>query len=285
MNNYDFAKDCRAIRTIMDMTQSDFAKAIGVSFSAINRIENRQHEALKDTKEKIYSFAYKNKIKNIFFNQVKVSMYLDKYKELLYHGTDEEIDGELDLKHSREKIDFGVGFYLGQSYESTRNFVSYKDHVSVYLFSYDFKGLSVVNFDVSLDWALAISYYRGMLDEYKNKERLKQIIQRIESCDVVIAPIADNTIFDLVNEFARGDITDVQLSNALSASFIGKQIICKSKKALKALTFVDRLYVPSNEIEDAKKEKNNQMDIGISKASLSKKEFRHKGKYIEEILK
>lgn len=286
MDSYNFSKDCKAIRTLMNLGQVDFAKQLGVSFSAINRIENNHHEALIDTKEKVYAFGYKNKVKNLFFNKVKTSLYLDNYKNILFHGTDREIEGNLDLKHSRDKIDFGKGFYLGESYESTRNFVSYKeDNVSVYIFKFDLSNLNVVTFDVSIDWALAISYYRGMLDEYKENAKLQQIIKQVESADVIIAPIADNTIFDLVNEFARGDITDVQLANALSASFIGKQFVFKSIKALRALTFVDRLYVAKNEIADAKKARREQMDIGVSKADLSKKEHRREGKYIEELLK
>ena len=155
----------------MGMSQEDFANEIGVSFSAINRIENSHHEALNDTKEKVYSFGYKNRTKNLFFNKVKVALYIDNYNDLLFHGTDETINDELDLKHSRDKIDFGVGFYLGESYESTRNFVSYKSNVSVYVFKYNFSDLKVAKFDVSIDWALAISYYRGMLDEYKNSQK------------------------------------------------------------------------------------------------------------------
>lgn len=215
-----------------------------------------------------------------------MSMYLDSYKNLLFHGTNQEICNSLDLKHSRSKIDFGPGFYLGESYESTRNFVSYRSrNVSVYVYKHDLSNLKVMTFDVSIEWALAISYYRGMLDEYKNSQKLQKIITQVENADVIIAPIADNTIFDLVNEFARGDITDIQLANALSSSFIGKQYVYRTVKALKSLMFIDRLYIPEKEIMDAKHARDEQTEIGYNKAALSKNEHRREGKYIEELLK
>mgnify|MGYP003316014612 CR=1 FL=1 len=284
MKSYNIAKDCKAIRTMLKMSQTDFAKEIGVSFSTINRIENNRFNPLESTIEKIYSLGYKSQYKNMFINKAKSSVYLDEYKNVLFHGTDVDIDGELDLDHSRDRIDFGKGFYTGETYESTRDFVSYKNKISVYAFKFDPKNLSILNMDVSLEWALAVSYYRGMLKEYENSKKLHVLIKKIESYDVVVAPIADNAMFDLINQFARGDISDVQLSCGMSASYLGMQYIFRKEKALSHLEFIDRLYVSSKEHEDARKNKNDANDLGSSKAEMCVKEHRHQGRYIEDIL-
>lgn len=55
MKSYNIAKNCNAIRTMLKMSQTDFAKEIGVSFSTINIIENNILNLLESTIEKIYS--------------------------------------------------------------------------------------------------------------------------------------------------------------------------------------------------------------------------------------
>ena len=48
-----YAKRIKELRKEMQMTQEEFAKVLGVSFSTINRWENEAHEPTLRTKRKL----------------------------------------------------------------------------------------------------------------------------------------------------------------------------------------------------------------------------------------
>lgn len=48
---------------------------------------------------------------------------------------------------------------------------------------------------------MTIAYYRGSLDEYKEHQRVVQLIEQSGDCDYIIAPIADNRMFPIINSF------------------------------------------------------------------------------------
>ena len=48
---------------------------------------------------------------------------------------------------------------------------------------------------------MTIAYYRAPLDEYKDHPRIVQLIEQSRDCDYIIAPIADNRMFLIINSF------------------------------------------------------------------------------------
>lgn len=80
-----------------------------------------------------------------------------------------------------------------------------------------------------------VANFRGTLSEYQNHPKVKKIINKVLDADYIIAPIADNKMFETIDDFINGNITNVQCEHCLSATNLGKQYVFKSDKAIKQL--------------------------------------------------
>lgn len=69
---------------------------------------------------------------------------------------------------------------------------------------------------------LTITYYRGWLSQYKQRVIIKNLINEVENADIVIAPIADNRMFDLISEFIDSSIINEQCEYALATTNLEK---------------------------------------------------------------
>ena len=206
-----------------------------------------------------------------------------KYGSVLFHGSKNGLS-DITVSGSRNNCDFGNGFYLGQTYNQALSFVCEYDRASVYSFRYSLEGLECVEFDCSLDWMLAICYFRGTIKKYAESERVQKVIKKIEGADVIIAPIADNKMFYVMSQFAEGEINADAAIHSLSASRLGLQYIFKTDRALKNLIPIERYYLSAPEREDCRRAlvlRGYEID---TKLKLAKREFRS-GLFIEELLK
>lgn len=283
---YKVAEDIKIVCTLLDITFSKLAEKLNVSRSTVLRIVKKETYPSDLFLESFYSFAYRNNVRPILLNSLKTQFAFDQYDKVLFHGAKSSIDGDIDLQHSRNDIDVGVGFYLGESYEQAASYIFSNKKASIYVFdARKLDALKIKEFSVSLEWMLMVSYYREYLKEYENSKIIKRIISEINSVDVVIAPIADNDMYETMSQFARGDITDLQAISALSASNLGKQHVLKSELACKNIVVVDRLYLCALEREAIESKRRESAQIAMDKASISIKSFRRQGKYVEELLK
>ena len=283
---YNVSEDIRIVCKILDISYSKLADELNVARSTIARIVSKDVYPSDMFLENFYSFAYSNSHHPIRLNNLKIQFAKDCYGDIFFHGSRSSIDGEIDLNHSRKDIDIGAGFYLGESYEQASSYIFANNKSSVYIFKInDLDTLKIKEVDVSLEWMLMVSFYRGQLYKYEKSKFLKSIINEIEKYDVVIAPIADNNMYDTMARFARGDITDQQAIYALSASHLGKQYVLKTEKACKSVQMINRLYLSKHEREDIEKERKEATTVALDKAMLAIENFRRIGRYIEEVLK
>ena len=283
---YSVKGDIEFISVCIPLSYSKLAEALNVARSTITRMVTEEINPSMDFLEKLYSFAYHNQYRSIDVNRLKISFASECLEKVLFHGAKDDIEGEIDLDHSRTDIDVGKGFYLGENYEQATSYIYANKKSSIYIFDASrLKELTVKEFDVSLEWMLMVCYYRGQLEEYKDSPIIKKIIKEVESVDVVIAPIADNNMYEIMNGFARGAITDVQASYALSASHLGKQYVLKTKKACQLITPVERLYLCKSEREDVEKRRREASLMSKDESKHAIESYRRQGKYIEEILK
>lgn len=234
--------------------------------------------------EAIYSYPYENSFN---LNKVKSMLFEDEAKslKLLFHGAKNEIVGTIDSKHLNGKKDFGAGLYLSESFLSASSWICEWTYGSVYSFYLDLSNLKVIKFDVDRKWMLAILYYRGLLDGYVLSEEVNKIVEEIESADVIVAPIADNQMYDTLNSFALKLISDEQCIHALSANNLGFQYLLKSNNAVSQLKQIDRHYLCKKEKKEYLKTKKSISNDGYNKAQLAISEYRRKGKYIDELFK
>lgn len=89
---------------------------------------------------------------------------------------------------------------------------------SVYIFDFNKENIKLKEFNVSEEWMLLIAYFRGKLDEYKDSKTIKELLKNLKDIDVIVAPIADNTMYTILDDFIQGKITNQQCLNALSAN-------------------------------------------------------------------
>lgn len=281
---YNFPEDIKSIREILGLSQSEFAEQIGVEQVTISRNELGKTEPSAKILESVYTFAF---AKNIKINKLKEMLWRDdlrKNEKLLFHGAKSEIDGEIDIRRGRYNNDFGQGFYTGESYEQSISFVSGFDHSSVYYIRFDDKNLKCKRYEVDQEWMMTIAYYRGALDEYRNHPIIEKLIEQSRDCDYIIAPIADNRMFQIINSFIAGELTDEQCKHCLAATNLGMQYIFISEKAVSQAKLIERCYISNNEREYYKNVRLEESKLGDNKVKLARKQYRGKGRYIDEIL-
>ena len=281
---YNFPEDIKSIREILGLSQSEFAEQIGVEQVTISRNELGKTEPSAKILESVYTFAF---AKNIKINKLKEMLWRDnlrKNEKLLFHGAKSEIDGEIDIRRGRHNNDFGQGFYTGESYEQAISFVSGFDHSSVYYIRFDDKNLKCKRYEVDQEWMMTIAYYRGALDEYRNHPIIEKLIEQSRDCDYIIAPIADNRMFQIINSFIAGELTDEQCKHCLAATNLGMQYIFISEKAVSQAKLIERCYISNNEREYYKNVRLEESKLGDNKVKLARKQYRGKGRYIDEIL-
>lgn len=283
--DYYFSKDLRSIREILGLTQREMAKKIEVEQVTISRNEIGKTKPSTKLMEKVYDFAYK---RNIRLNKIKEMFWRENISDdckLLFHGAKGVIDGKITAVAGRANNDFGQGFYTGESYEQAVSFVSGFEKPSVYCIRFLDKGLKCKKYGVDQNWMLTIAYYREALEEYKNTEKVQKLIKESRDCDYIIAPIADNRMFQLINSFIDGEITDEQCKHCLAATNLGMQYVFISDDAVNNLTLLERCYISESEKEYYRKIRGSETKLGDDKVKPARIRYRGKGKYIDEILR
>lgn len=282
--NYNFEQDLKSIREILGLTQSELATQIGVEKVTISRNETGKTTPSTKLLEQIYQFAFENNIK---LNRLKEMLWTENLKrnhKLLFHGAKSKIEGDLDVHKSRSNNDFGKGFYTGESYDQAISFISGFDKSCVYFLDFEDKGLKCKKYEVNQEWMMTIAYYRGALEEYKAHPMVRKWVEQSRHCDYIIAPIADNRMFQIINSFILGEITDEQCRHCLAATNLGYQYVFVSEQSVNHIKLIERCYISVNEKEYYKNIRCSDSKLGDDKVKLARIQYRGKGRYIDEIL-
>lgn len=281
---FNISEDMKIVRELLNITQEELADELNVEPLTIKRIENGVTNTSKRTLDLFYDFIYKKKI---YLNKIKEMFYKEELTKeiLLFHGAKSAIIGNIDINKGRKNNDFGHGFYCGESYEQSASFVENFENSSVYYFSLDVTGLRSLKYAVDRDWMLTIAYFRGTLSEYKDSIVIKNLISRLEGVDYVIAPIADNKMFRIIDSFINGEITDEQCKHCLAATNLGFQYVLLNDNAISRLKMLECCYLSNEERNHYRKIKLEDNKISDDKVKLARIQYRGKGLYIDEILK
>lgn len=262
------------------LTIQKFSNKSNVSERTIKSILSKECSYTNQTIEKIYSCIYKEGYR---LNSIKEEILKETSKDIiLFHGSKYGIN-EILPSGSRETCDFGKGFYLGETFSQAISFVFDFKQSCVYSFRSNLENLKIYRFECSLEWLLAVCYYRGYIKQYINNGIITKLINSIETSDLIIAPIADNRMFFIMQQFADGEITSEVAIHSLSASSLGYQYVLKSDKAIDKLIPIERHYLCEYEKESSSIDLLKRGDQIETKLKISKREFRNKGKYIDEL--
>ncbi len=127
-----------------------------------------------------------------------------------------------DLLRGRKNADFGQGFYLTPDRDFTRRWAVREAVINVY--ELDLTGLEVVTLERNEEWFRYIFSNRRARDT--------------KEADVVIGPIANDTLYDTMGIISSGFLKDSEALSLLQIGPVYTQIAIKTEKALGQLTFM-----------------------------------------------
>lgn len=258
---------------------------LDLSDQEFEAIKSGEEEPDKIQLENIYNFAYNS---GLYLNEIEWQDKLDEFRDenivVASHGSRTSIKGDIRVDVSGESNDFGNGFYIGEDITQAGMWVGEEPNSSLYILTFNENDLIRAQFNVSIDWMLAVCYYRNQIPEYADSKRILKIKEKVDNCDYVYAPIADNKLFEVIDAFVAEEITDLQCLYALSATHLGYQYVLKTEKALENLDIIDHLYFSSVEKSLYNKESDIENNTSLHKAFIAKKRYKDQGKYISELL-
>lgn len=286
LEEFPILEDIKMIKQTKKLSNATIATILGIGEATLYRYLKDPQSISQENLNKIYDFAYTNGLR---LNTIKSNFFEEEYKNkgclVMYHGSEEGMFGnKVDLKYSSDNNDFGIGFYCGDAMVQPETFVINYEKSSLYMFAFNPSKLKKLEFKVDTEWVLAIAYYRGYLEKYKNNLKVKKIIDNINEADYIVAPIADNTMFDIIKKFTRGEISDVQCQHSLSATNLGKQYVFKTQKAINSLIFLNKCFISKAERKDLTKTLTDNRLIGEDKVNIAMNKYRTDGVLIGKLL-
>lgn len=285
MNDFALCTDIEIVMELLDITAKDLADNIGVTPTTISRWRKREEQVSSSNLNAFYNFAFR---KGIRLNKIKEQLFKEdcgRNSIILFHGAKTYIDERISIEKSKSTNDFGRGFYCGESLEQSAMFVANYPESSLYILEFDKTDLSYTQLNVDRDWMLLIAYFRNKLNDYAKHPVILDLLSKLEGVDYIVAPIADNRMFEIIDSFIDGEITDVQCQHCLSATNLGNQYVFVTDKALSQLQILRHCYLASDEKSYYLSYKQEESRVGNDKVKVARKKYRGKGEYIEDILK
>ena len=278
----------KEIRECLNLSQNEFAKYLNVSFATVNRWENGHSIPNKIAQDKIYELSKENNlpIYESIVNRItkKAEMISSpKGSTVLFHGSKSGIVGRI-LPISRFQCDFGKGFYMGTNLDQVLTLICDFEESKLYIVSLKEKDLDALKVPKSIDWALLVAYYRGRMNGIKESKLYAKYTKMISERDLVIGSIADDRMFYVIDEFFKGNMTDVALVSCLSALELGKQYVAITEKACDAIKVVEEIELSYLEKLFIREKAEQNRVRGLSLAKELAKKHRREGLYFDEIL-
>ena len=202
----------------------------------------------------------------------------------LYHGSKSGIVGEI-APTSRERCDFGKGFYMGTEKSQPLTLICYYENAKLYTLQVDLSGLKVLDIEVGIDWALLVAYNRGKMESVKGTAIYNRIAGMADGCDMLIGFIANDRMFVVLDRFFKGEITDEALIHSLSALKLGKQYVALTTKACKQIKIVEEKALTEADRKALRVESEDHRSRGIALADEICRQYRREGRFFDEILK
>lgn len=278
----------KQIRLAADMSQKELAEYMGVTFATVNRWENSKATPNRIAQEKLYELCQMRSIPLYDYILKKIeaevaALHIAKERFVLYHGSKAGIEGKIALL-SRGKCDFGKGFYMGTQPEQSLTLVCDFDKSKFYVMSIDLKGLDVLDVPADIEWAMLVAFHRGKMDQIKGSAFYKKYKDMSRSYDIIVGSIANDRMFYVLDNFFLGNITDLALVNSLSALQLGRQYVCVTEKACKAVRIEKEIELSHLERKCLQKVSEENRAKGVSLADDICRNYRREGLFFDEII-
>ncbi len=279
MKNSDIIK---SIRAKLNMSQSELAEKLGVSFATVNRWEKGHCEPSQIALKAIKRLCAHNEID---FAQFEGNHYtIGSGSVTLYHGSKSGINGAIE-PISRDRCDFGKGFYMGTDKAQPLTLICNYPDAKLYTVKADLTGLKILDIEVGIDWALLVAFNRGKMESAKGTAIYNRIAEMSKDCDMIIGFIANDRMFVVLDRFFNGEITDIALINSLSALKLGKQYVALTEKACRQIEIIEEKTLSEKDRETLKITSEDNRTKGIALANEICIKYRREGLFFDEIIK
>lgn len=278
----------KQIRSYLNLSQTEFAEQLGVSFQTVNRWENGKVIPNRLAQSKIYDFCKEKQVPVYDFiinkiTDISSKVKLDSGRVLLYHGSKSGIDGSI-APSSRKQCDFGKGFYMGTEPAQALTLICDYEKSKFYIISIGTDELAHFEVPADIEWAMIVAYHRGRMEKIKGSPFYNKYRDLTADKDLIIGSIANDRMFYVIDNFFIGSITDAALVNSLSALQLGKQYVAVTQKGCDSVRIEYELPLSHLErlvIRDIAEENRAR---GVSLANDICKNYRREGKFFDEIL-
>ena len=278
----------KQIREYLNMSQTELAEQLNVTFATVNRWENGRAVPNKLAQTKLYEICKKNDVPvyDITLNRIAAAaetVPISEGRVLLYHGSKSGIKGKIEPK-SRSQCDFGKGFYMGTDPSQALTLICDYDKSKFYIVSVDTTDLKTIEVPADIEWAMLVAYHRGRMETIKGTPLYEKYRKMSKDKDIIIGSIANDRMFYVIDNFFIGNITDAALVGSLSALQLGKQYVAITQKGCDAirieaeieLSYLERMFI--QKVAEANRAK------GVSLANSICKNYRREGLFFDEIL-
>lgn len=278
----------KQIRAYLNMSQTEFAEQLNVTFQTVNRWENGRALPNKLAQSKMFDLCREKQVPVYDMILKKIAdeskaIILDSNRVLLYHGSKAGIEGTIEPK-SRKQCDFGKGFYMGTDPGQALTLICDYEKSKFYIVSVNTDNLAQIEVPANIDWAMLVAYHRGKMEKINGTPFYNRYRDMTQDKDLIIGNIANDRMFFVIDNFFVGNVTDMALINSLSALQLGKQYVVISQKGCDAVRIeaeVELSYLERQFIKEIAEENRAR---GISLANDICKNYRREGMYFDEIL-
>lgn len=278
----------KSIRLHVGFSQQELADKLEVSIATINRWENTNAAPNKHAQIKLYEFCKENDIPvsemtiQRILNEVH-SLDLKDTRIILFHGSKSGIRGKI-APISREKCDFGAGFYMGTEPVQPLTLICDFEKSRFYIVSIKLENLAKLEIPADLEWAMIVAYNRGKMESIKGTDMYEKYRHICENKDILIGNIANDRMFFVLDNFFQGNITDLALIKSLSALQLGMQYVAVTQQGCDAVRIEKEIpisYLERKFLQDISEENRAK---GISLANNICKNYRREGLFFDEIM-
>jgi transcriptional regulator with XRE-family HTH domain len=278
----------KKLRQFAGLSQQAFGEKLGVTFATINRWENGKATPNNLAQTKLYDFCKESNIPvydmtiQRIQDEVK-SLEIDEGRTILYHGSKSGIKGRI-APISREKCDFGAGFYMGTEPAQPLTLICDFEKSKFYIVSILVKDLETLEVPSDLNWSMIVAYNRGKMERIKGTDMYEKYRYLCEKKDVIIGSIANDRMFYVLDNFFLGNITDLALIKSLSALQLGRQYVAVTQKGCDAVRIEKEValsYLERRFLQDVSEENRAK---GIKAANDICKNYRREGEFFDEIM-
>lgn len=177
---------------------------------------------------------------------------------ILFH-TSNKIIKEPDIRIGRSNTDFGQGFYLTPDESFAGSWARERTSTDVYVNRYELKteGLKVKTFGKDAEW------FEYILDNRRSRP------DRLKGYDVIIGPVANDTLFETFGLLTSGFITPEKSLEILRSGPEYTQVAIRSDAGAKALTWLGAEILSKETMASAREDyerAKEAFDEGFAKA-------------------